>query len=106
MENLAVKHGYYFLVNRNDEDKVFHVDIGKAYKNDDVDNFSIKSENGFLMFFVNGKKDAVRDQDLSKDFSQVVDEFLEQIVEAYGEVAVMKMENGNFVQYFEKEEKK
>lgn len=104
MENLAVKHGYYFLVDRDDENKVFNVEIGKGYKNDDVDNFSIKSEDGFLRFFVNGRVDAVRDQDLSKDFEQVVDEFIAQIVAAYGKVAVMKIENGRFVQYFQKEE--
>lgn len=104
MEDLAVKHGYYFLIDRDDDKKYFHVDIGKAYKNDDVDNFTIKSENGFLMFFVNGKKDAIRDQNLSKDFSQVADEFINQIVEAYSKVAIMKMEDGKFVQYFEKED--
>ena len=94
MENLAVKHGYYFLIERSDEDKYLHVEIGKAYRNDDVTNFSIKSEDGFLSFYVNGHKDAVRDQD----------DFIERIVEAYGKIAVMKMENGKFVQYFAKEE--
>ena len=52
MENLAVKHGYYFLVDRDDENKVFNVIIGKGYQNDDVSSFSITSENGFLVFFV------------------------------------------------------
>ena len=104
MENLAVKHGYYFLIERSDEDKYLHVEIGKAYRNDDVTNFSIKSEDGFLSFYVNGHKDAIRDQDLSKSFEEVSDDFIERIVEAYGKIAVMKMENGKFVQYFAKEE--
>ena len=103
MENLAVKHGYYFLVDKDDEEKVFNVIIGKGYQNDDVSSFSITSENGFLVFYVNGQKDAIRDQDLSKEFEQVVDEFLDNIIEAYGTVAVMKMEDGKFVQYYTKD---
>ena len=52
MDNLAVKHGYYYEVDRNDEEKYMHVIIGKAYRNDDVESFTIKSENGFLAFYI------------------------------------------------------
>ena len=43
-ESLAIKHGYYFIVDRDDDLKIMNIEIGKAYRNDDVEQFSIKSE--------------------------------------------------------------
>lgn len=99
--NLAIKHGYFFVVDRDDEKKCMTVEIGPAYKNDDVENFSIKSEGGFLRFFINGIQDTLRDQDLSSSFEEVSDSFLNKIVEAHTKSALVKRVEGNFVPYFE-----
>lgn len=101
MDNLAIKHGYYFVVDRNDDEKYMNVEIGAAYRNDDVEEFTIKSENGFIKFFINGKQEALRDQDVSRSFEEVVDSFLEKIVESYTKMSLVKRVDNVLVPYFE-----
>jgi hypothetical protein len=101
MDNLAIKHGYYFEVDRDDERKYMHVEIGQAYRNDDVENFTIKSEGGFLKFFINGEQDTLRDQNLSNSFEDVADSFLEKIINAHTKMALVKRVNSELVSYFE-----
>lgn len=100
MSDLAIKHGYYFEVDRNDLTKEFNVIIGKGYQDDDVENFSMKMEKGFLVYYINGVKETMRDCDLSKPFEEVADAFLEKIVEANTKMAVMKRVNGELVPYY------
>lgn len=101
MDNLAIKHGYYFVVDRNDDEKYMNIEIGAAYRNDDVEEFSIKSENGFIKFFINGKQEALRDQDISRSFEEVSDAFLDKIVEAHTKMALVKRVDNVLVSYFE-----
>lgn len=101
MDNLAIKHGYYFVVDRNDDEKYMNIEIGAAYRNDDVEEFTIKSENGFIKFFINGKQEALRDQDISRSFEEVVDSFLEKIVDAHTQMALVKRVDNVLVPYFE-----
>lgn len=101
MDNLAIKHGYYFVVDRNDDEKYMNVEIGAAYRNDDVEEFTIKSENGFIKFFINGKQEALRDQDVSRSFEEVVDSFLEKIVESHTKMSLVKRVDNVLVPYFE-----
>lgn len=101
MDNLAIKHGYYFVVDRNNDEKYMNIEIGAAYRNDDVEEFTIKSENGFIKFFINGKQEALRDQDISRSFEEVVDSFLEKIVDAHTQMALVKRVDNVLVPYFE-----
>lgn len=101
MDNLAIKHGYFFVVDRDDEKKYMNVEIGPAYRNDDVESFSVKSEGGFLKFFVNGIQDTLRDQNLSNSFEEVSDSFLNKIVQAHTKMALVKRVDGVLVPYFE-----
>lgn len=101
MDNLAIKHGYYFEVDRDDEKKYMHVKIGEAYRNDDVEDFLIKSENGFIKFFINGEQEALRDQDLSNSFEDVSDAFLSKIIDAHTKMSLVKRVNNELVPYFE-----
>lgn len=99
-ETLAIKHGYYFVVDRDDESKVMNIEIGRAYRNDDVEHFSIKSEGGFLNFYINGEKEMLRDQDLSRPFEEVADEFLSRIVKDNTKNALVKRVNNQLVSYY------
>lgn len=101
MDNLAIKHGYYFVVDRNDDEKYMTVEIGPAYRNDDVEEFSIKSEGGFIRFFINGQQETLRDQDLSRSFEEVTDAFLDKIIEAHTKMALVKRVDNVLVPYFE-----
>ena len=103
MDNLAVKHGYYYEVDRNDEEKYMHVIIGKAYRNDDVESFTIKSENGFLAFYINDKREVLRDQDLSNSFEDLSDAFLEKIAASSTKVSLMRRVNDDLVPYYDEE---
>lgn len=99
-DSLAIKHGYYFEVDRNDEEKVFHVIIGKGYINDDVENFSVKMEDGFMVYYTNGKREAIRDEDLCNTFENVADAFLSKIADAYTKNALVKRVDGKLVSYY------
>ena len=103
-ESLAIKHGYYFIVDRDDNLKIMNIEIGKAYRNDDVEQFSIKSENGFLNFYINGKKEMLRDQDLSNSFEHVADEFLRKITDANTKNCLVKRVDNKLVSYYEEVE--
>lgn len=100
MSDLAIKHGYYFEVDRNDYKKQFNVIIGKGYQDDEVENFSMNMENGFLIYYINGKKETMRDCDLSKPFEEVADAFLDKIISAYTKMAIMKRVSGELVPYY------
>ena len=101
MDNLAIKHGYYFVADRYDDKKYMTVEIGAAYRNDDVKEFAIKSEGGFIRFFINGEQETLRDQDLSRSFEEVSDAFLDKIVEAHTKMALVKRVDNVLVPYFE-----
>lgn len=101
MDNLAIKHGYYFVVDRNDDEKYMNIEIGPAYRNDDVEKVSIRSENGFIKLFINDEQDMLRDQDLSRSFEEVTDGFLNKIIEAHTKMALVKRVDNVLVPYFE-----
>lgn len=101
-EDLSIKHGYYFIVDKNDLEKTLNIIIGKGYINDEVKEISIKEENGFINYYVNGKKDSIRDASLTNSFSEIVDNFLNHIVEQYTKNALVKKVDDKLVPFFER----
>lgn len=101
MDNLAIKHGYYFVIDRNDNDKYMTIEIGPAYRNDDLEKITIKSENGFIKLFMNDKQESLRDQDLSNPFEYVADGFINKIIDQYTKMSLVKRVNDVLVPYFE-----
>ena len=102
---LSIEKGYYFLVDRKDSMKYMHVDIGKGFQNDDIQEVTILEENGFIVFKMNNTVTQKRDLNVTKKaFEDVANTFIDEIVSEYSESAVCKLDdNGNFIPYFEKE---
>lgn len=101
MNDLSIKHGYYFVLDRDDNKGRFHVEIGKAYINDDVTNLTITEENGFIKLYMNGELSSSRDASLTPSFSEVVDSYINNMVEEFTENALVKRSGENFVPYFD-----
>ena len=103
MSTLAIKHGYYFVVDRNDDEKILHIEIGKGYQNDGVVTTSIKEEGGFLTHYFNGVRSSTRDTSLlgPLSFSKIADDFLKKITDEYTNNALVKRVDNNLVPYFD-----
>jgi hypothetical protein len=101
MLDLAIKHGYYFVVSLDNENKVFHVEIGKGYIDDDVKDFTVKEEDGFLTYSVNGKRETMRDTSLSNSFEDVVNAFLHRIIESYTANALVKRDGDKLIPFYD-----
>lgn len=101
MNDLSIKHGYYFVLDRDDLNMRFHVEIGKAYINDDVKDITITEENGFIKLYMNGELSSSRDTSVTPTFAQVIDYYIENMVQEFTENALVKRSGENFVPYFE-----
>lgn len=101
MNDLSIKHGYYFVLDRDDLNMRFHVEIGKAYINDDVKDITITEENGFIKLYMNGELSSSRDTSVTPTFAQVIDSYIENMVQEFTENALVKRSGENFVPYFE-----
>jgi len=103
MIDLTIKHGYYFLINKKDEEQIFEVEIGKAYQKDGVKNFAVKVENGFMNYYSNGVKQSIRDVDVVNTFESVAQAFIDTLVEHYTPGALLKRSGDNLISFFQKE---
>lgn len=101
MNDLMIKHGYYFVVNRDDENMRLHIEIGKAYVNDDIKDVTITEENGFIKLYMNGELESSRDTSVTPPFSEVIDSYIHNMVEEFTANALVKRSGENFVPYFE-----
>jgi len=103
VNNLALKHGYYFVINRDDDAQVLHIEIGKGYQNDDVTSTTVKVENGFINHYINGKLDTKRDANLVVSFSTIADGFINKLINQYTKSALVKRSGESLVPYYGKE---
>lgn len=101
MDDLSIKHGYYFVIYRDDDAMRFHVEIGKGYINDDVKNITITEENGFIKLYMNGELSSSRDTSMTPPYSEVIDSYITNMVDEFTENALIKRSGDKFVPYFD-----
>jgi hypothetical protein len=101
MEDLALKHGYYFVVDRDDSTGKFVITCGPQYIKDGVESFSIERKNGFISFYTNDTRKITTDESLvAKPYPEIVDLFENQMAAEYTKAAFYKNVDGNLVPYF------
>lgn len=104
MNNLLKKHGYYIVVDRNDDTGYFMAEFGKGYADSiGVSSISIKDENGFIQFYIDGIKSRIADSDLIvRSFTEIVDSYLEGMSKECTKDVFFKRDGENLIPYFEK----
>jgi hypothetical protein len=101
MNDLSIKHGYYFAIDRDDVNMRFHVDVGKGYINDDVKNITITQENGFIKLYINGELSSSRDTSVTPPYSDVIDSYIKNMVDEFTQSALVKRSGESFIPYFD-----